>query len=961
MRSSKPLAGLLILLLLGLLIPAWPSRAAPVNTTLVSTPIASTSEAIGPSSTPSISANGRYVAFASVASNLVSGDTNGFPDIFVRDTQTSTTTRVSVDSGGNEANGPSYDPSISADGRYVAFASGASNLVSGDTNGEQDIFVRDTQTSTTTRVSVDSGGNEANGLSLDPSISANGRYVAFASVASNLVSGDTNGFPDIFVRDTQTSTTFRVSVDSGGNEANGRSFAPSISADGRYVAFWSVASNLVSGDTNGAADIFVRDTQTSTTTRVSVDSGGNEANGPSYDPSISADGRYVAFVSEASNLVSGDTNGYQDIFVRDTQTSTTFRVSVDSGGTQANGFSFAPSISADGRYVAFVSEASNLVSGDTNGYQDIFVRDTQTSTTFRVSVDSGGTQANGISSALSISADGRYVAFASVASNLVSGDTNGAADIFVRDTQTSTTGRASIGIPAFIANNASAAPSISADGRYVAFSSGASNLVSGDTNATQDIFVRDTQTSTTTRVSVDSGGNEANSLSLDPSISANGRYVAFASLANNLVSGDTNGFTDIFVRDTQTSTTTRVSVDSGGNEANGRSFAPSISADGRYVAFWSVASNLVSGDTNGAADIFVRDTQTSTTTRVSVDSGGNEANGPSYDPSISADGRYVAFVSEASNLVSGDTNGAADIFVRDTQTNTTTRVSVDSGGNEANGNSSAPSISANGRYVAFSSGASNLVSGDTNGVTDIFVRDTQTSTTTRVSVDSGGTQANNFSSALSISADGRYVAFVSEASNLVSGDTNGAADIFVRDTQTSTTFRVSVDSGGNEANGNSSAPSISADGRYVAFESFASNLVSGDTNGYRDIFVHEYDNTAPTVASITRADPNPTNAASVSFTVTFSEAVSGVAASDFSLTASGGLSGASVTGVSGSGSVYTVTVATGTGNGTLRLDVPSTATIADLAGNGLSGLPFTSGEVYDIQTTFKVFLPSISR
>ena len=217
------------------------------------------------------------------------------------------------------------------------------------------------------------------------------------------------------------------------------------------------------------------------------------------------------------------------------------------------------------------------------------------------------------------------------------------------------------------------------------------------------------------------------------------------------------------------------------------------------------------------------------------------------------------------------------------------------------------------------------------------------------------------SSTPSISANGRYVAFASVASNLVSGDTNGFPDIFVRDTQTSTTFRVSVDSGGNEANGNSSAPSISADGRYVAFESFASNLVSGDTNGYRDIFVHEYDNTAPTVASITRADPNPTNAASVSFTVTFSEAVSGVAASDFSLTASGGLSGASVTGVSGSGSVYTVTVATGTGNGTLRLDVPSTATIADLAGNGLSGLPFTSGEVYDIQTTFKVFLPSISR
>jgi Tol biopolymer transport system component len=219
-----------------------------------------------------------------------------------------------VDSLEVEGNSNSFRPSISGDGRYVAFASRASNLVAGDTNGSDDIFVRDTVNATTTRVSVGIAGVEGNNNSFRPSISGDGLFVAFGSRASNLEVGDINGSDDIFVHDTVTATTTRVSVDSLGVEGNNNSFRPSISGDGRYVAFGSRASNLVAGDTNASDDIFVHDTVNMTTTRVSVGSAGVEGNNNSFRPSISGDGRYVAFGSHASNLVAGDTNGSDDIF-----------------------------------------------------------------------------------------------------------------------------------------------------------------------------------------------------------------------------------------------------------------------------------------------------------------------------------------------------------------------------------------------------------------------------------------------------------------------------------------------------------------------------------------------------------------------------------------------------------------------------------------------------------------------
>lgn len=342
------------------------------------------------------------------------------------------TTRVSVSSAGAEGNGNGYSTSTSADGRFVAFVSNASNLIGGDTNGLPDVFVRDRRAGSTRRVSVSSAGAQGNGNSFSPSISADGRFVAFYSSASNLVGGDTNGSYDVFVRDRQTGKTRRVSVSSAGSQGDGRSSAPSISANGRLVAFESLASNLVGGDTNGSSDVFVRDRRTDTTRRISVSSAAVQGDGASVDPSISPDGRLVAFGSLASNLVGGDTNGSSDVFVRDRQTGKTRQVSVSSAGTGGNGQSHAPSISFDGRFVAFYSDASNLVGADANGTFDVFVRDRQTGRTRRVSVSSTGVEGDGVSTSPSISADGRFVSFDSLASNLVGGDTNGAYDVFVR-------------------------------------------------------------------------------------------------------------------------------------------------------------------------------------------------------------------------------------------------------------------------------------------------------------------------------------------------------------------------------------------------------------------------------------------------------------------------------------------------------------------------------------------------
>ena len=419
-----------------------------------------------------------------------------------------------------------------------------------------------------------------------------------------------------------------------------------------------------------------------------------------------------------------------------TQPSTT-RVSVSSAGKQGDYSSFATGISARGRFVAFSSDATTLVEGDTNGKRDAFVHDRLTGETTRVSVSSAGGQVTcsnpfGCSSAAGISADGRYVAIVSDSPGLVPGDTNSASDVFVHDRRTGVTSRVSLSDEGHEGNGFSGFAVISRDGRYVAFASGASNLVPDDTNEAVDVFVRDLRTGRTTRVSLGGRGRQATrgSVSTEPSISAHGRYVAFVSDASNLVTHDTNHLPDIFVRDLRTGRTARVSVNSRGKQAAGDrsgngSNAPSISANGRFVAFHSRASNLVRGDTNRVFDIFVHDRKTKQTRRLSVSSRGQQANAESFGPpSISPDGRYVAFGSLASNLVSGDTNDVTDVFVSDRRTGRVSIGSLGSSGEQGNDGSSnaVGAFSADDSYLAFSSWSGNLVEGDTNGGPDAFVR-----------------------------------------------------------------------------------------------------------------------------------------------------------------------------------------------------------------------------------------------
>jgi Tol biopolymer transport system component len=396
-------------------------------------------------------------------------------------------TLVSANSSGSQgdADSRSYS-SLSANGRYVAFYSQASNLVANDTNGASDAFVRDRLTGQTTRVSLSTTGAQANGPSgpcCSISISADGRLVAFNSYASNLVPTDTNSTWDVFVYDLATGETTRASVSTQGIEGNNQSFNLALSDDGRFVAFDSFASNLVTGDTNATSDVFVRDLQASETRRVSVSSSGLQLANSSNNPSISSDGRIVAYQS-------GPPNSYQ-VYVFDTVAGQTSVASVSPSGALGNGPSFSPAVSASGFAVVFSSNAQNLAAADSGPGLDVFLRDLQSGSTTLVSVGSNGLQGNGFSSTSNlkaISADDRFVVFYSGASDLLPGDTNGAWDVFLYDRQLGTSSLISVGVAGASADDHSAGPTISSHGNVVSFFSEASNLVSGDTNDAEDVF-----------------------------------------------------------------------------------------------------------------------------------------------------------------------------------------------------------------------------------------------------------------------------------------------------------------------------------------------------------------------------------------------------------------------------------------------------------------------------------------
>lgn len=397
------------------------------------------------------------------------------------------------------------------------------------------------------RVSVGRDGRQANNFSEVFAISSSGQEVAFISGADNLVSRDTNAQDDVFVRDRAAADTERASLGPRGRQADLGSATVAISGNGRFVAFGSTATNLVPGDTNGEMDIFVHDRSNGGMERVSVGPGGRQANGSSYNVSISATGRFVAFGSGASNLVpNGDANG--GIFVRDRALGSTSLVSRARKGRKADGFSFAPVISANGRFVAFSSGATNLVVGDTNEANDIFVHDRRRGMTRRVSVASDGREADLESgSRLAISRDGRFVTFESVATNLVHNDRNDSSDIFLHDMVTSRTIRVSSGPNGLDANSGSYVPSISADGRLIAFLSTATNLTPGQTNGRDQIYVYDRTKGKLRRIDVDLAAIPPDGGINGLAISGNGCSLAFASSATNHVRHDTNGVPDVFV------------------------------------------------------------------------------------------------------------------------------------------------------------------------------------------------------------------------------------------------------------------------------------------------------------------------------------------------------------------------------------------------------------------------------
>jgi len=912
----------------------------------------------GSSQMPIVSADGRYLLFASTANNLALL-TNGVPmssatlptlNVFLRDRASNTTTLVSFNlAGTGGGNGNSVPFGISTNGQFVLFESAASNLVANDTNNAQDIFVRDLINGTTTLVSVNTNGWSGGGESRDPAMTPDGRYVTFASAASDLVPGDANGIPDIFVRDQQSNTTTLVSVgatSTGISSPAGSSETPEITPDGRYVAFYSTATNLVPGVTT-PGEVYVRDLVAGNTIWASanaralfqsVTGGTNEVscnfsistngqfvafeactNPPSgyalrgiilrynvqsgftdlvysnaaelvesfesiHNLDMTPDGRFIAFVANVGNTSLTNTA----IYLWDAQTGSNTLVSPDlNTGLPANGICDSPVVSTNGQYVAFLYSGTNLVLNPLNGQYHMYLRDVQTGTTTLQDVDTNGTGFGVISVTVpSMSSDGGVIAFENDdyyfptnnngENHVVINGGNPDSDVFVRERAGGSAELVSVhdpSLPSVTPNGgiSDVTPySLSADGRYIVYFSDAGNVIPNDTNSYRDVFVRDLMTGTNVLASVNTNGITGDSISTDPAISGNGRYVAFTSSANDLVANVIYNAIfnaqNVFVRDLQTGTTTLVSVSTDGVHAgNGDSFLPIISADGRYVLFYSKASNLASGSFSaGQQNLFLRDLQAGTT--YVLTSGGVVV------ASMTPDGHYVAFwgsISSGSGVyvyiwntspaaltytnnppvspgtfpaISISPNGqklaclggtTGGLYVLDVIANTTATIQSNVvflpsfGGVQFSGD---------GRYLTYAMSV-NVFSN-----ANVYLYDFQAGTNFLISQNPNTLQpANGASDSPDITPDGRFIAYRSAATDLVPGNTNGIPQLIVYDQLAGsnillTTAATSSVSGDNR----SLTPVFSGDGRTLVFASWASNLAANDFNHFSDVFAFEF-------------------------------------------------------------------------------------------------------------------------
>ncbi len=674
--------------------------------------------------------------------------------------------------------GDSLDPVISPDGRYVLFASAANNLVlNSSTNPitpilplKMNVFLRDRTNGTTILISVNfAGTGGGNGDSLPVDISTNGQYVLFESSATNLVAGDTNGVTDVFVRDLVHNTTALVSVSTNGGFGNGVSRSSVMTPGGRYVAFVSAASNLVPGDNNGIADIFVRDLQDGTTTLASV--GASGAGNSSELPDITPDGHYVAFYSTATNLIPG-VQATGEIYVRNLVSGITAQASAGAHaialsviGT-TNTISYNHTISDDGQFVAY--EASSSANPLTEG---IILRYSMiTGLTDIVNTNATGLPASGNElnhRCLDMTPNGRFIAF-------VANNGSAASDIYEWDAQSAITTLVST-----TTNNALPSsgicdwPVMDPTGRYISFLSTSFGLVTNQLNSFYNLYLRDMQAGATTLIDVDTNRAGVLTIPTFPRMSTNGAIVAFESFDGSLVANDNNHAYDVFVSNLAGNAIELTSAHLPALPSltpNGPSTLStlSVSTNARYVAFYSEANNLVAGDSNGFRDVFVRDLLIGTNILVSVDTNGVfPGTGLSTDAAISADGRYVAFTSSASNLVASvaDANNAQDVFVRDLQLATTKLVSVNTNGNgPGNAASYSPILSFDGRYVLFRSKASNLAPGPftAGSFENLYWRDLQTGTTLVLTTNS----STVFAAVASMTADGHNVAFGGTGANL---------------------------------------------------------------------------------------------------------------------------------------------------------------------------------------------------
>ncbi|MHC4202687.1 MAG: hypothetical protein ACYSU0_22065, partial [Planctomycetota bacterium] len=616
---------------------------------------------------PHMTPDGRYVVFRSAANNLTGAGTT--LQIYRKDLGTGVVVLVSCTAAGVAGDAESRRPTITSDGRYVVFGSYATNL--GGTGAFRQIFVKDMSTGTLTLVSANAWGTEGDAESGHPTISVdNGLYVAFHSQASNLHPAAGGSFTQTFRKNVQTGEISLVSCSAAGVAADEKSKYAAISGDGRYVTFGSWATNLDAAATGANYQIFRKDLDTGAITLVSCDASGAEGNADAAEwgrNHVSDDGRFVGFLSAATNLDPAATSGDEQAFRKDLVTGEIVLVSCNAAGTEADAYAWRIFMTREGRYVSFRSQATNLDGAASGTNEQVFLKELATysgasTNIMLVSSSSSGIEGDDDSNAAHMTNDGRYVAFQSMASNFVAGAGGTEKQIFRKDVVTGEVVLASSA--GWVEADAECShPEITPDGRFVAFHSSATNLAG--TGANTQVFRKDLFWGEIRIVSSDAAGVEGDNYSQRPRMSDDGRYVVFGSEAVSL--GADGLSKQILLKDLDTGTITLVSSSTGGvTVANDNCGHPSITPDGLYVTFHSPASNLATPTSGTNTQIYRKNTQTGELLLVSSPvSGLTEANAKCKYSAMSSDGRYVTFHSEATNLDGAATSGNFQIFRKD--------------------------------------------------------------------------------------------------------------------------------------------------------------------------------------------------------------------------------------------------------------------------------------------------------